>query len=128
MDNVKRALHGTINTVSPEFLFTWDINTIVQKVVEDRAPVLSEILESASQSDRAFRKNKRKDVRAIGTTLIGQPNLGNVSQRYAMLSLPSLQKPGRTKPSILPFHSHLFPGQMVHRDRLRRRLQGVGFT
>jgi hypothetical protein len=127
MDDIKRALHGTIDTVSPEFLLTWDINTIVQKVVEDRAPVLAEILESASQSDRASRKKKRKDIRTVGATLIGRSNLlGNVSQRHDMLSLPSLQKPGRTKPSISPLRSHFFSGKMVHHDRLSRRSRSVG--
>ena len=70
-----------INTVSPDFLLNWDINTIVQNVVEDHAPVLTEILESASQSDRASRMNKRKNIHTVRTTLIGQSNLlGYVSQ------------------------------------------------
>ena len=129
MDDVKQALHGMIDTVSPDFLLTWDINMIVQKVVEDHAPVLAEILKSASRSDCASRKNKRKNIHTVHTILIGQSNLlRNISQSHVMLSLPSLQKPGQTKPSILPLHSHFFSGQIVHHDRLSRRSRSMGFA
>ena len=68
MDDVKHILSGTINTILPEFLLTWDINSTVGKIIEERAPVLSEILKSAAQSDRASRENNVKDVSTVGIT------------------------------------------------------------
>ncbi|KAG2075643.1 hypothetical protein BDR04DRAFT_1091205 [Suillus decipiens] len=35
MDMVKEVLHGTLDSVTPEFLFTWDLNSIMQNVVVD---------------------------------------------------------------------------------------------
>ncbi|KAF8548760.1 hypothetical protein OG21DRAFT_683995 [Imleria badia] len=51
MDDIKHILSGTIDTITPEFLLEWDINSTVQKTLEEHAPVLSEILESAAQSN-----------------------------------------------------------------------------
>ncbi|KAF8415656.1 hypothetical protein L210DRAFT_3585188 [Boletus edulis BED1] len=49
MDDVKHILSGTINTIHPSLL-----------------PVLSEILKSAAQSDRASRENNVKDISTVG--------------------------------------------------------------
>ena len=65
MDNVKCALNGTINTLSPEFLLKWDINSTVQNIVDEHPPVLDKILESAAQSDHASRKNKIKNIHMV---------------------------------------------------------------
>ena len=50
MDNIKHILNGTMDTIMPEFLLKWDINSTVQNIMQEHAPVLSEILESAIQS------------------------------------------------------------------------------
>ncbi|KAN0082660.1 hypothetical protein V8E55_008455 [Tylopilus felleus] len=72
MDDVKHILSGTINTILPEFLLTWDINSTVGKIIEERAPVLSEILKSAAQSDRASRENNVKDVSTTCQVIVTQ--------------------------------------------------------
>ena len=66
MDDIKRVLNGTMDTITPEFLLKWDINSTVQKIMQEHAPVLSEILESAAQSSRASRENTVKDVSTVG--------------------------------------------------------------
>ncbi|KAF8419230.1 hypothetical protein L210DRAFT_3426290 [Boletus edulis BED1] len=72
MDDVKHILSGTIDTISPESLLTWDINSMVGKIMEERAPVLSEILKSAAQSDRASRENSVKDISTTCQVIVTQ--------------------------------------------------------
>ncbi|KAF8132995.1 hypothetical protein EV363DRAFT_1583268 [Boletus edulis] len=72
MDDVKHILSGTIDTISPELLLTWDINSMVGKIMEERAPVLSEILKSAAQSDRASRENSVKDISTTCQVIVTQ--------------------------------------------------------
>ncbi|KAF8844129.1 hypothetical protein BDN67DRAFT_1066260 [Paxillus ammoniavirescens] len=49
MDDVKDALRGTINSITPEFLMTWDINSTMDRIVDESAPTLHRLLESVSQ-------------------------------------------------------------------------------
>ncbi|KAG2066143.1 hypothetical protein BDR04DRAFT_1107149 [Suillus decipiens] len=44
MNMVKQTLHGTLDSVTPEFLLTWDLNSTMQNVVVSKAPVLRHIL------------------------------------------------------------------------------------
>jgi len=68
MDIVKETLRGTLDSVTPEFLSTWDLNSTMQNVVVLKAPVLHHILRCAAQSDNAREKNKIKDCKM--TTLV----------------------------------------------------------
>ncbi|KAF8837839.1 hypothetical protein BDN67DRAFT_150716 [Paxillus ammoniavirescens] len=40
MDDVKDALRGIINLITPEFLMTWDINSTMDRIVDESAPTL----------------------------------------------------------------------------------------
>ena len=40
MDEVKDALRGTIGSITPEFLTTWDINLTMTRVMDKTAPTL----------------------------------------------------------------------------------------
>jgi hypothetical protein len=62
MDAVKEVLRGTLDSITLEFLLTWDLNSTIQNAVVSKAPVLNSILHRAAQTDRAKDKNKlRKD-------------------------------------------------------------------
>jgi hypothetical protein len=65
MDMVKEALRGTLDSVTPEFLSTWDLDSTMRNVVVPKAPVLHHILRCAAQSDNARQKNKIKDCSTV---------------------------------------------------------------
>ncbi|KIK79184.1 hypothetical protein PAXRUDRAFT_161971, partial [Paxillus rubicundulus Ve08.2h10] len=60
MDNVKDTLQGTISSITPEFLMTWDINLTMDHIVNESTPTLYQLLESASQTDCARREKTKK--------------------------------------------------------------------
>ncbi|KAF9223166.1 hypothetical protein BS17DRAFT_809051 [Gyrodon lividus] len=60
MDEVKDTLRGTIGSITPEFLATWDVNSTMSSIMDETAPTLDQVLESASQTDRARRENTKK--------------------------------------------------------------------
>ena len=49
-------------TVTPEFPLTWYLGSMVEETMGGHAPVLDEILRSATQSDRALRESRVKDT------------------------------------------------------------------
>ncbi|KAF8841434.1 hypothetical protein BDN67DRAFT_1002331 [Paxillus ammoniavirescens] len=51
MDDLKDALRGTINSITPEFLMTWDINSTMDRIVDESAPTLHRLLESGIVCD-----------------------------------------------------------------------------
>ncbi|KIK76565.1 hypothetical protein PAXRUDRAFT_169503, partial [Paxillus rubicundulus Ve08.2h10] len=69
MDNVKDALQGTISSITPEFLMTWDINSTMDCIVSTSAPTLHQLLESASQTDRVRRENTKKTSTTVCLSL-----------------------------------------------------------
>ncbi|KAG2355110.1 hypothetical protein BDR07DRAFT_1427207 [Suillus spraguei] len=71
MDMVKEALHGTLDSITPEFLSTWDLNSAMQNVVVPKAPVLHHILRCAAQTDNARAKNKINMLTVPGRSRIG---------------------------------------------------------
>ncbi|KAF9225811.1 hypothetical protein BS17DRAFT_777730 [Gyrodon lividus] len=40
MNNVRDALRGTISSITPEFPMTWDINSTMDRIVDESAPTL----------------------------------------------------------------------------------------
>ena len=44
MDDIKAALHCTIDAIASDFLAAWDVNLIMAKTVARCAPVLRSIL------------------------------------------------------------------------------------
>jgi len=67
MDAVKEILRGTLDSITPEFLLTWDLNSTIQNAVVSKAPVLNlnSILHRAAQTDRAKDKNKLKECSTV---------------------------------------------------------------
>lgn len=65
MDAVKEVLRGTLDSITPEFLLTWDLNSTIQNAVISKAPVLNSILHRTAQTDRAKDKNKLKDCSTV---------------------------------------------------------------
>jgi hypothetical protein len=70
MDDVKDALRGTISSITPEFLMTWDINSTMDRIIDKSAPTLHRLLESASQTDRARRENTKKTSTTVCLSLL----------------------------------------------------------
>ncbi|KAG1721430.1 uncharacterized protein EDB91DRAFT_1087665 [Suillus paluster] len=72
MDAVKEVLRGTLDSITLEFLLTWDLNSTIQNTVILKAPVLNSILHCAAQTDRAKDKNKLKDCSTACNIIITQ--------------------------------------------------------
>lgn len=58
MEAAKPALQMTMADVTPEFITTWDINSIMEPIAEKKTPVWSEILEAATESKESKAKVK----------------------------------------------------------------------
>ncbi|KIK75283.1 hypothetical protein PAXRUDRAFT_173268, partial [Paxillus rubicundulus Ve08.2h10] len=69
MDDVKDTLQGTIKSITPEFLMTWNINSTMDHIVNKSTPTLHWLLESASQTDHARRENTKKTSTTICLSL-----------------------------------------------------------
>ncbi|KAG2110647.1 uncharacterized protein F5147DRAFT_651822 [Suillus discolor] len=69
MDAVKEDLQATLDSITPEFLSAWDLNSMMRDTVVPKAPVLQSILHHAAQTDRAVAKNKIKDCSTACNTL-----------------------------------------------------------
>jgi len=70
MDAVKEDLWGMLDSITPEFLSTWDLNSMMRDtVVVPKVPVLQSILRRAAQTDRAVTKNQVKDCSLIVSLL-----------------------------------------------------------
>ncbi|KAG1718275.1 hypothetical protein EDB19DRAFT_1799449 [Suillus lakei] len=65
MDAVKENLRGTLDPITPEFLSTWDLNSMMRDTVVPKVPILQSILRHAAQTDRAMAKNKIKDCSTV---------------------------------------------------------------
>ncbi|KAG0694508.1 hypothetical protein DFH29DRAFT_787317, partial [Suillus ampliporus] len=72
MDAVKEALRGTLDSVTPQFLLTWDLSTTIQDKVARKAPILQHILRCASQTECAIERNKIKDSSTACNVIITQ--------------------------------------------------------
>ncbi|KAF8122361.1 hypothetical protein EV363DRAFT_1094268, partial [Boletus edulis] len=72
MDVVKKTLGGTVGTITPDSLRTWDINTFIGSLVDTKAPVTGHILRTAAETDRAKQKNKIKSCSTACNVIITQ--------------------------------------------------------
>ncbi|KAF8452793.1 hypothetical protein L210DRAFT_3608609 [Boletus edulis BED1] len=62
MDVIKKTLGGTVGTITPDSLRTWDINTFIGSLVDTKAPITGHILRTAAETDHAKQKNKIKSL------------------------------------------------------------------
>jgi hypothetical protein len=65
MDAMKEDLWGMLDSVTPEFLSTWDLDSMMRDTVVPKVPVLQSILCHAAQTDHAVAKNKIKDCSTV---------------------------------------------------------------
>lgn len=65
MDNIKRSFHATLESVTPELLLSFDVETTIASVAREKAPVLYQIIASAAQTERAKANNKVKDCSIV---------------------------------------------------------------
>ncbi|KAF9234843.1 hypothetical protein BU15DRAFT_78605 [Melanogaster broomeanus] len=72
MDEVKSALAGTIKSITPESLLTWDVNTFIRSVIDECAPTTGQILKTAARTDRAMGINKIKSGETACNVIITQ--------------------------------------------------------
>ncbi|KAF8120421.1 hypothetical protein EV363DRAFT_1236503 [Boletus edulis] len=61
MDDIKDILRVKITDITPDFLADWDITSTIGEAILERAPVLTQVLRSAAQTERASRENTTKD-------------------------------------------------------------------
>ncbi|KIK90528.1 hypothetical protein PAXRUDRAFT_801390 [Paxillus rubicundulus Ve08.2h10] len=61
MDHVKAALRMTLDSITPDFLTSWDMNSLMSTMVDPDAPILCRILDAAAQTERGAKENKLKD-------------------------------------------------------------------
>ncbi|KAG0695407.1 hypothetical protein DFH29DRAFT_1030621, partial [Suillus ampliporus] len=61
MDDAKRCLHMTLDTITPELLLTSNFQTTLASVMHKNMPLLFKIITNAAQTDRAKENNKIKD-------------------------------------------------------------------
>jgi len=66
MDDIKDNLRAHIAHIMPDFLENWDITLAIGGAITKHAPILSEILRSAAQTERAKRENTTKDCTIVG--------------------------------------------------------------
>ena len=64
MDKVKVALEWKINTITPDSLLTWDVDSFIGPLIEKSAPVLGRLLLVAAQTKRA-KENKIKSYTTV---------------------------------------------------------------
>jgi hypothetical protein len=69
MDTVKVSLRQPIDSVTPELLRNWDLNSMMDSVVKDRSPILHRTLQAASQTQTAEDNNKFKTSHTVGSCL-----------------------------------------------------------
>ncbi|KIJ12598.1 hypothetical protein PAXINDRAFT_53366, partial [Paxillus involutus ATCC 200175] len=61
MDHVKAALRITLDSITPDFLTSWDMNSLMSTTVDPDTPILCQILDAAAQTERGAKENKIKD-------------------------------------------------------------------
>ncbi|KAG0698558.1 hypothetical protein DFH29DRAFT_1081734 [Suillus ampliporus] len=72
MDDAKRCLHMTLDTITPELLLTCNFQTTLASVVHKNTPLLFKIIMNAAQTDRARENNKIKDCGIACNVIITQ--------------------------------------------------------
>ncbi|KIJ05902.1 hypothetical protein PAXINDRAFT_20870 [Paxillus involutus ATCC 200175] len=72
MDDVKSALAGTIKTITPESLLSWDVNTFIGSVVDQSAPTTGQVLKTAARTERARENNTIKTGETACNVIIAQ--------------------------------------------------------
>ena len=67
MEKIKNDLWAKVSSVTPKFLMQWDITLSIGKTIGDHAPLLSDILCTAAQTEHANKENTTKDCTIVGT-------------------------------------------------------------
>ncbi|KAF8429906.1 hypothetical protein L210DRAFT_3078967 [Boletus edulis BED1] len=111
MDDIKDILRVKITDITPDLLANWDITSTIGKVILERAPVLTQVLHSAAQTERGSRENTTKDRTTPCQVLMTQ--------------LPKLDP---TAVSILLLPLLFFYGRMALRDRPSKPSRDVAFV
>jgi hypothetical protein len=60
VDEVKESMRMTVDEMTPEFLATWSIDSVVGRSAAIKAPVLLRVLSAAAQTKRARVENVLK--------------------------------------------------------------------
>ncbi|KIJ07372.1 hypothetical protein PAXINDRAFT_19428 [Paxillus involutus ATCC 200175] len=72
MDDIKDDLRGSIKSITPEFLVRWEINSTIGEAMDKRTPILTKVLLTAAQTDRAVKENIVKDSSTACKVMITQ--------------------------------------------------------
>ena len=69
MDGVKDSLRGKISAITRDALINWDMTSIAEVIIQ-HAPLVTEILHSGAQTDRANRVNTQKDYSTVCSGMV----------------------------------------------------------
>ncbi|KIK40439.1 hypothetical protein CY34DRAFT_24807 [Suillus luteus UH-Slu-Lm8-n1] len=72
MDDVKRCLHATLNTVTPKLLLTCNVENTLASIMHKPTPLLYTIIMNAAQTNHAKENNKIKDCGIACNIIITQ--------------------------------------------------------
>ncbi|KIK90667.1 hypothetical protein PAXRUDRAFT_668645 [Paxillus rubicundulus Ve08.2h10] len=106
MDYVKAALRITLDSITPDFLTSWDMNSFMSANVDPESPILCQILGAAMQTERGAKENKIKDgstaCHAVVTQLAKQRS--NQSNYFTAPFTLSLWTSGASRQTIEALH------------------------
>ncbi|KIK83851.1 hypothetical protein PAXRUDRAFT_152989 [Paxillus rubicundulus Ve08.2h10] len=106
MDHVKAALQITLDSIMPDFLMSWDMNSFMSANVDPESPILCQILGAAMQTERGAKENKIKDgstaCHAVVTQLAKQHS--NQSNYFTAPFTLSLWTSGASRQTIEALH------------------------
>ena len=126
MDNIKEDIQLKIDSITPEFLASWDVGSTIGAAMANHAPTLSKLLLSACQTTRACKENTVKDSKIVCIDIITSSCV-KVSCRSHVRSLShSSQKFDQIVAYILLHHSHSSCGRMAHQGRRSKPLRDAG--
>ena len=128
MDNIKENVRLKIDSITPEFLASWDVGSTIGAAMANHAPTLSKLLLSACQTTRACKKNTVKDSKIVCIDIITSSCV-KVSCRSHVRSLShSSLKFDQIVAYIFLHHSHSSCGRMAHQGRRSKPLRDAGST
>lgn len=125
MDSIKDDVRLEIDSMTPEFLGSWDIGPTIGAAMADRAPTLSKLLFSACQTTHASKENTT-DYKIVSLTLYYVRALLNFYCSHVKSSLRSSRKFGPTVAYISLHPSHSSCGQMEFQGKRSKPSRSVG--
>jgi len=130
MDNIKDEVRLKIDSITPEFLASWDVSSTIGAAMANHAPTLSKLLLSACQTTRSSKENTVKDSKIVCIDIITVTSscVKLTCCSHVRSSSHSSQKFDQIVACISPHHSHFSCGRMAHQGRQSKPWHNAGFA